>query len=87
VSPDAHAALRQLGARLAGLIDAGGQSAHGSQGREARRAESGPRRRALLGAALMLLVGAAAAYGVWYAIGRPQIQMPKTIQNLHGSVR
>jgi hypothetical protein len=87
VSPDAHAALRQLGARLAGLIDAGGQSAQGPQGREAHRAESGPRRRALLGAAVTLLVGAAAAYGVWYAIGRPQIPMPKGIQTLHGSLR
>jgi hypothetical protein len=80
--PDAHAALRQLGARLAGLIEARGQSPQEPDGREARRAESGPRRRALLGAAVLLIAGAAAAYGVWHAIGRPQIPMPRAIQKL-----
>jgi hypothetical protein len=85
--PDGQAALRQLSARLAGLIETRGQAAEGAPGRETRRAEGAPRRRALLAAVLMLLVGAAAAWGVWYAVGQPQIPVPKAIQNLNGSVR
>lgn len=85
--PDGQATLRQLGARLAGLIEARGQSPAGSQGREARRTEAGPRRRALLGAAAMLLAGAAGAFALWYAVGRPEIPVPKAIQNLNGSMR
>src|SRR5687767_614258 len=85
--PDGQAALRQLGARLAGLIEARGHAPPTAVGREARRAESAPRRRALLGAAAILLAGAAIAFGTWYTFGRPQIPVPKAIHNSNGGMR
>jgi hypothetical protein len=42
--------------------------------------ETGPRRRALAGAALATAAALAAAYGVWRAVGQPTVPQPKAVQ-------
>lgn len=73
-----HMSLRDLGRRLGALIDT----------RDAKRsvtpepeAPSGPRRRALLGAALATGLGLALAGSAWYAIQTGKIPLPDTLQH------
>lgn len=77
---DTAAALRRLGSRLSTLSEP-------SDPRQPPvprypRADPGPRRRALAGAAAVTLLALAAAYGIWQAVGRPSIALPKAVQDV-----
>jgi tRNA A-37 threonylcarbamoyl transferase component Bud32 len=79
----AQAALRQLGARLAvgperakPLEFATGGASRAAAGRDGRS-----RRRSLLAAGVIALLGLAAAYGIWNAVGRPAVALPRQLQD------
>jgi serine/threonine protein kinase len=79
----AQSALRQLGARLA---VAPGQAmspelSNGLASRSTRSLDHWPRRQSLFAAAAIAVLGFAAAYGIWTAIGRPAITLPRQLQN------
>jgi tRNA A-37 threonylcarbamoyl transferase component Bud32 len=78
-SRDASPSLRRLGARLAAFLTVQDGQRSSSGDRPARSRDSGPRRRSLAGAAAVMLLGAAAAYGAWRISGRPPLQLPKAL--------
>lgn len=81
---DGGTALRQLGTRLASLA---GQRGNPAVELARPEDEARPRRRTRLAALLVFLVGLAAAYGVWHAIGRPPLSIPEAIQPYVDAVR
>jgi tRNA A-37 threonylcarbamoyl transferase component Bud32 len=85
----AESAVRQLGARLA-VAPGRAMSTDSGDGLtclSAQKRDPWPRRRSLLAAAAIAVLGFAAAYGIWTAIGRPSAPLPRQLQDTIDSKR
>jgi serine/threonine protein kinase len=76
-----QAALRQLGVRLAAKSEPGKPLDIGLDAGSSSATDRDPwlRRRSLMGALLITLLGLALAYGIWHAIGKPLPPPPRQL--------